>query len=182
MNRVLFSIALVLALCIPTWAAYASPHTPAHEAPGTTEWAFYDETTTASRHAIVVDDRRLIPYAVGVACNEPVRVELVVPDNDREDKYDGTPYEHVWLAAYIDAERENNTDTIYTAFFHKGHSFGGFDYDDVYVRLRDPNDETQPFTGSVCTAAWFYRLPVEEASSETFENSGCLSAWSDYCV
>ena len=175
MNRVLFSIALVLALCIPTWATYASPHTPAHEAPTTKEWTFQETIQTRSNHWVVDNDDRRMPSGVSILCTDPVQIELVVPLHE---------YPWAGVVSYVPLfEADIDEDGYYWAWFDAENSFGGFEYEEMYFRLRNVDDPTKHFTGSACHAFWYYDIPLrEEASSETFENSGCLSAWSDYCV
>lgn len=165
-------LVLLLALSIPVWSA---PHSPTHEVKGPTQrFDFFDVTTTESRHAVAAIDGGIrMPYAVGVVCDNPVRVELVVPHRSTENKYPD-----VWLAAYFESFIEDD-EGFYTAYFEAEQSFGAFDYSEMYVRLQDLYDGDLPYIRELCTVAWFYDIPVQE-TIETYP-PGCTSAWSDYC-
>ena len=175
MTLIEFMVALVIMVLLGTWSvSNASPQPLNHEAPMTTEWAYYEEITTESRHHIAGDSGILMPYAVGVVCSEQMRAELVV-------RRPANLYPDVWLAAYIEgvADTDQEGNETYAAYFTAENSFGGFNYEDMYVRLRDWDDPTKPYTGDVCTAAWFYTIPVQEFNG-TYP-AGCTSAWSEDC-
>ena len=166
--------ALVLALCFPTWAAYAATYRLSHDVPKTDipktkEWVFKDSINNTTDHRLLDNDKRIMPSAVAFACYQPARIELVVPVEE---------YPGEWVVSYVETEIARN----HIAYFDPAGSFGGFEYTAMFFRIRDPNDPTQAFSGE-CDVYWYYDLPIQEEHPNSFRTyPGCTSPWSEDCA
>lgn len=154
-----------IALVLLSGATYASPHTPAHEVSQTTkEWVFEETAQSMSNHRLVNNDERRMPSAVAVVCSDPVWVELAFPL---------TEYPGYQGLAYVDVT--DRTENDYVAYFDAANSFGAFEQEDMFIRLRNLDDPAQHFTGSVCQVYWYYDLPLQEKQETRNDGPGCLS-------